>query len=161
MTSLRVHSNSKVVSYLSWENTYPNLKITCHVKLKIFSWTKLLENFPLAKYIISVTAPLRFNGGEPKHLYYWHPKTQSNVFHFLDIYFISPNTTLEYLNHKFTKLKRKLKKAINFIQKECKSNWWKVLIRLHFQPYSGWGEARGGRQKGPPTSFSPVTSTNV
>ena len=46
-----------------------NLKTTCHVKLKIFSWTKLLEwtclllaskelNSLLAKYLISVTAPL-------------------------------------------------------------------------------------------------------
>ena len=66
---LRVHSNSKEVSYLSWQNIYPNLKTTCHVKLKIFSWTKLLEwtclllaskelNSLLAKYLISVTAPL-------------------------------------------------------------------------------------------------------
>ena len=66
---LRVHSNSKEVSYLSWQNIYPNLKTTCHVKLKIFSWTKLLEwtclllaskelNSSLAKYLISVTAPL-------------------------------------------------------------------------------------------------------
>ena len=44
---LRAHSKSKEVSYLSWQNTYPNLKTTCHVKLKIFSWTKLLENLLL------------------------------------------------------------------------------------------------------------------
>ena len=39
-----VHSNSKEVSYLSWPNTYPNLKTTCHIRLKFFLWTKLLEN---------------------------------------------------------------------------------------------------------------------
>ena len=55
-TFLRVHSNSKKVSYLSWRNTYPNLKATCHIKLKFFVWTKLLENLLLPKYLISVTA---------------------------------------------------------------------------------------------------------
>ena len=57
-TFLRVHSNSKEVSYLSWQNTYPNLKTTCHIKLKFFLWTKLLENLLHAKYLISVAAPL-------------------------------------------------------------------------------------------------------
>ena len=42
----------------SWQNTYPNLKTTCHIKLKLFLWTKLLENLLLAKYLISVAAPL-------------------------------------------------------------------------------------------------------
>ena len=58
-TFLRVHSNSKEVSYLSWQNTYPNLKTTCHIKLKCFLWTKLLENLLLAKYLTPVAAPLR------------------------------------------------------------------------------------------------------
>ena len=57
-TFLRVHSNSKEVSYLSWQNTYPNSKTTCHIKLKFFLWTKLLENLLLAKYLISVATPL-------------------------------------------------------------------------------------------------------
>ena len=57
-TFLRVHSNSEEVSYLSWQNTYPNLKTTCHIKLKFFLWTKLLENLLLAKYVISAAAPL-------------------------------------------------------------------------------------------------------
>ena len=35
-TFLQVHSNPKEVSYLSWQNTYPNFKITCHIKVKIF-----------------------------------------------------------------------------------------------------------------------------
>ena len=48
------------VSYLSWPNMYPNMKTTCHIKLKFFMWTKLLENLLLAKYLISVTAPLRW-----------------------------------------------------------------------------------------------------
>ena len=55
---LRVHSNLKEVSYLSWQNTYPNLKTTSHIKLKFFLWTKLIENLLLAKYLISVAAPL-------------------------------------------------------------------------------------------------------
>ena len=57
-TFLRVHSNSKEVSYLPWQNTYPNLKTTCHIKLKCFLWTKLIENLLLGKYLISVTPPL-------------------------------------------------------------------------------------------------------
>ena len=58
-TFLRVHSNWKEVSYPSWQNTYPNLKTTCHINLKFFLWTKLLENLLLAKYLIPVAAPLR------------------------------------------------------------------------------------------------------
>ena len=57
-TFLRVHSNSEEVSYLSWQNTYPNLKTTCHIKLKFFLWTKLLENLLLTKYLISVGASI-------------------------------------------------------------------------------------------------------
>ena len=57
-TFLRVHSNSKEVSYLSWQNIYPNLKTIGHIKLKFFWWIKLLENLLLAKYLISVAAPL-------------------------------------------------------------------------------------------------------
>ena len=53
-----VHLNSKEVSYLSWQNAYPNLKTTFHIKLKFFSWTKLIENLLLAKYLISVATPL-------------------------------------------------------------------------------------------------------
>ena len=41
---LRVHSNSKEVTYFPWQNTYPNLKTTCQIKLKFFLWTELLEN---------------------------------------------------------------------------------------------------------------------
>ena len=57
-TFLRVHSNSEEASYLSWQNTYPNLETTCHIKLKFFLWTKLLADLLLSKYIISVAAPL-------------------------------------------------------------------------------------------------------
>ena len=56
-TFLWVHSSSKEVSYLSW-HALPNLKTTCHIKLKFFLWTKLLENLLLAKYLISVATPL-------------------------------------------------------------------------------------------------------
>ena len=55
----RVHSNSEEVSYLFWENTYPNLKTTRHIKLKFFLWTKVLENLLLANYLISVATPLK------------------------------------------------------------------------------------------------------
>ena len=41
-------------------DTYPNLKTTCHIQLKFFLWTKIIENLLLAKYLISVAAPLRF-----------------------------------------------------------------------------------------------------
>ena len=34
------------------------VKTTCHVKLKCFLWTKLLESLLLAKHLISVTAAL-------------------------------------------------------------------------------------------------------
>ena len=57
-TFLRVHSNSEEASYLSWQNTYPNLETTCHIKLKFFLWTKLLADLLLSKYIISVAVPL-------------------------------------------------------------------------------------------------------
>ena len=59
-TFLRVHSNLEEVSYLSSQNTYPNLKTASHIKLKFFLWTKLHENLLLARYLISVAAPLRF-----------------------------------------------------------------------------------------------------
>ena len=42
--------------YLSWQNSYPNLKTTCHIKLNFFLWTKLLESLLLAKYLVSVAA---------------------------------------------------------------------------------------------------------
>ena len=62
-TFLTVHSSSEEVSYLSWQNTYPNLKTACHIKLKHFLWTKLLENLLFARYLISVVIPLTiFNG---------------------------------------------------------------------------------------------------
>ena len=53
------HSNSKVASYLYWQNSYPNFKTTCHIKLKFFLWTKFQESLLLAEYLISVNATLR------------------------------------------------------------------------------------------------------
>ena len=58
-TFLRVHSKSKEVSYLYWQDGYPKLKVTCHIKLNFFLWTKPLESLLLAKYIITVDATLR------------------------------------------------------------------------------------------------------
>ena len=57
-TFLRVHSNSKEMFYLYWQNRCPNLKTTCHIKLKPFFWTKLLESILLQKYLISVAVTL-------------------------------------------------------------------------------------------------------
>ena len=62
-TFIRVCSNSKEVSNLSSQNTYPNLKTTCHIKLKFFLWTKLLENLLLAKYVLCLCIfRCNFNG---------------------------------------------------------------------------------------------------
>ena len=57
-TFLRVHSNSTEVSYLNCQNRYPNLKTICHIRLKLFFWTKLQKSLFLAKYLISVAATL-------------------------------------------------------------------------------------------------------
>ena len=57
-TFLRVHSHPEEVFYLSWQNAYPGLKTTCHIKLKFFFWTKLLEKLLPAKYLIFVAATL-------------------------------------------------------------------------------------------------------
>ena len=35
-----------------------NLKTTCHIMIKCFLWTKLLENLLLGRYLISVAVPL-------------------------------------------------------------------------------------------------------
>ena len=69
-TFLQVHANSKEVSYLSWQNMYPNLKTTCHIKLKLFLWTKLLVKLFLAKYLISVAAPLMIDDVDLKMFHY-------------------------------------------------------------------------------------------
>ena len=58
VTFLGVHSNSKEVSDLFRQNTYPNLKTTCHIKIKLYLEIKLLENLLHAKYLIPVAAPL-------------------------------------------------------------------------------------------------------
>ena len=65
-TFLWVHLNSKEVSYLFWQNTYPNLKTTCHIKLKIPSIPKAsleitLEGIPsLTKTTIPAPKSFRF-----------------------------------------------------------------------------------------------------
>ena len=74
-TFLRVHSNSEEVSYPSWQNTYPKLKVTFHIKLKSFWWTKFLENLLLAKYLISVVPTLKlkvlFKTLDPSENFAW------------------------------------------------------------------------------------------
>ena len=58
VTFFRVHSISEKVAYLSWQNTYPNFKTSCYIKLKFLLRTKLQENLLLAKYLISVAVSL-------------------------------------------------------------------------------------------------------
>ena len=55
----RLHSNSKVVSIIPWQNKYSDLKTTCHIKPKFLLCTKILENLLLAKYLVSVLAALK------------------------------------------------------------------------------------------------------
>ena len=64
-TFFQVHSNSKEVSYLSWQNKYPNLTTTRHIKLKSFLWTRLLENLLFTEYLISVAVTLKYLGAHP------------------------------------------------------------------------------------------------
>ena len=53
-----IQTQKRYPTSLSWQNAYPNLKTTCHIKLKFFLWTKLLRNLLLPKYLISVDASL-------------------------------------------------------------------------------------------------------
>ena len=62
------------ISYLSWQNTYPNLKNTCHIKLNFFLWTKILENFQISPWKIS-------------HICRWTFKNKSVTFCLTDFYF--------------------------------------------------------------------------
>ena len=57
-TILRVHSSSKKVSYLLWQDRYRNVKTTCHIKLHFFWLSKLPESLFPARYFIYVTATL-------------------------------------------------------------------------------------------------------
>ena len=58
-TLLRVHSKSKELTYLYWQNGDPSLKTTCHIRLKFFLWPKLLESLLLADYLVSVAVTLK------------------------------------------------------------------------------------------------------
>ena len=57
-TFLRVHSNTKEIFYLPWQNKYPVLKTNCHIKPNVFLRTELPKNLLLAKYLIYATAAL-------------------------------------------------------------------------------------------------------
>ena len=48
---------------IAWQNMYPNLKTTSHIKLKFFLWTKLLENLLLA------VAPLKTSKNEKPNIF--------------------------------------------------------------------------------------------
>ena len=84
VTFLWVHSNSKEVSYLIWQNMYLNLKTTCHIKLKVFLWTKLVENLLFAKYFISVAATLRSNRNKQKYNFHYAVIVTSPISKFVD-----------------------------------------------------------------------------
>ena len=79
VTFHRVYWNSEEVSYLSWQNTYPNLKTTCHIKPKRFLWTKLLENLLLAKYFISVAETLIGHNNRNKYFFEFCRKWGKNT----------------------------------------------------------------------------------
>ena len=79
-TFLRVHSNSKDVSYVSWQNTHHNLKTTCHIKPTLFLWTELLKNLFLAKYLISAAATLIDIALENKSM---NKKSTQTIDHFI------------------------------------------------------------------------------
>ena len=51
----------EVLSLATFLRIHSNLKSTCHIKLKIFLWTKLLENLLHAEYLTSVAATLDLN----------------------------------------------------------------------------------------------------
>ena len=57
-TFFRVHLNPIEICYLYGQNKYSILKVTCHIKLKCFLWTKLLHSALLAKCLITVSATL-------------------------------------------------------------------------------------------------------
>ena len=72
---------------------YINLKTTCHIKLKFFLWTNLLESLLLEKYFIYVTAALSHSATrEATHTY--HFITNNNV----PIYMWSKGNLLSHLN---------------------------------------------------------------
>ena len=48
---------------IAWQNMYPNLKTTSHIKLKFFLWTKLLENLLLA------VTPLKTSKNEKPNIF--------------------------------------------------------------------------------------------
>ena len=52
-TFLQLHSKSEEVSYFPRQNTYPSLKNTCHIKLKLFLLAKLLKNLLLENLLTS------------------------------------------------------------------------------------------------------------
>ena len=115
VTFPRVHSNSKEVSYLPWQNTYPNLKTTCNIKLKIFLRTKLIENLLLTKYLISVTTPLicSFDGQQvfrpTSHRYLGYAVIMkiNIVFHFTETFTMQISPYICLLHSYVTKLPRK------------------------------------------------------
>ena len=71
-TFQRINSILKEVFYHAWQNKYPNLKPTSQIKLKLFLWTKLLENLLLAKYLVSVAEALR--PPKPTYMFVWDVK---------------------------------------------------------------------------------------
>ena len=58
VTFRRVQTQTQEVFYLHWRNTYSNLKAIFHINPKIFLSTKILQNFLLAKYLLSVAVSL-------------------------------------------------------------------------------------------------------
>ena len=93
----RVHSNSKEVSYLTWQSKYSNLKTTCHIKAKFFVWTKHVKKLLSAKFLIS---------SRTVYQYSWI---------FWKQYFIELKKVARIYSH------------VSYITKSCTCHWWLYL----------------------------------
>ena len=127
-TFLQVYSNSKDVSYLSWQNTYPNLKTISHIKLNFFLWTKLLKNVLLAKDLTSVTAPLKLVKGFINLVTYLSLKTYSGlcIVHWHFTKFITPKLEL-YILRRVWHFKSNVAHQKLFPRKVTWANPWRHL----------------------------------
>ena len=138
-TFLRVHSNSKEVSLLSWQNVYPNLKTTSHINLKFFLWTKVLESPKLlAKYIISVAVTLNvfefscvWEIVKYRLVYAWSLCKQVLMYHLVVIFDWDNKNKLVLVSFScFLQFFRKNKQKINKINKINKMKLIKYLLPL-------------------------------
>ena len=139
-TLLRVHSNSEEVSYFPWKNMHSTLKSTCHIKLKIFFWTKLLENLLLAKYLITVAGPLNIYTNNPfeifRNYFFIHLKENNmklNIFMFWETALTCPFSKVAIKKINFYNLVPKLQlyDILFYLNIFTISMSYTVLLLLH------------------------------